>query len=123
MTSRRQFSLATAAGIAVAGVGPSVRAITGDIDAMWLRDSAAQVWPYLPLLRQDDALRRMVLGIVYRHALHAPMVRVGQFAVRGIDPPGAGGTAGLAGSAAITQLPSDKVRNFSPSGSDNVAIC
>jgi meiotically up-regulated gene 157 (Mug157) protein len=40
--------------------------ITGDIDAMWLRDSAAQVWPYLPLLREDDALRRLVAGVVNR---------------------------------------------------------
>ncbi|MEI9902581.1 MAG: glycoside hydrolase family 125 protein [Asticcacaulis sp.] len=26
------------------------------IDAMWLRDSSAQVWPYLPLAKGDDAL-------------------------------------------------------------------
>src|SRR5438034_1284241 len=37
--------------------------ITGDIDAMWLRDSTAQVWPYLSLLREDDGLRRMIAGI------------------------------------------------------------
>jgi len=42
--------------------------ITGDIDAMWLRDSTAQVWPYLPLLREDDALRRLIAGIIRRQA-------------------------------------------------------
>ena len=47
---------------------PDTYIITGDIDAMWLRDSAAQVWPYLPLMRQDPALQAMVLGVVYRHA-------------------------------------------------------
>ncbi len=40
--------------------------ITGDIDAMWLRDSAAQVWPYLPFLSKDKALRKMVRGVVLR---------------------------------------------------------
>jgi meiotically up-regulated gene 157 (Mug157) protein len=42
--------------------------ITGDIHAMWLRDSAAQVWPYLPLLRQDESLRRIVVGVIHRQA-------------------------------------------------------
>lgn len=40
--------------------------ITGDIDAMWLRDSTAQVWPYLPLLREDDSLRRLIAGVINR---------------------------------------------------------
>jgi uncharacterized protein len=43
--------------------------VTGDIDAMWLRDSSAQVWPYLPLAARDEALRRMYRGLIRRHAL------------------------------------------------------
>jgi meiotically up-regulated gene 157 (Mug157) protein len=42
--------------------------ITGDIDAMWLRDSTAQVWPYLRYLEQDEKLRKLVEGLVRRQA-------------------------------------------------------
>ena len=42
--------------------------ITGDIDAMWLRDSTAQVWPYLQFLKDDDELRGLVQGVVNRQA-------------------------------------------------------
>jgi uncharacterized protein len=42
--------------------------VTGDIDAMWLRDSACQVWPYLPLAKDDNDLRRMLQGLIGRQA-------------------------------------------------------
>ncbi len=45
---------------------PDTAVLTGDIEAMWLRDSSAQVWPYLPLLREDDALRGLVEGVIRR---------------------------------------------------------
>ena len=47
---------------------PDTYVITGDIDAMWLRDSSAQVWPYLPFMKQDKALERLITGVVNRHA-------------------------------------------------------
>jgi hypothetical protein len=47
---------------------PDTYVITGDIDAMWLRDSAAQVWPFLPLARSDAALRAMLAGVINRQA-------------------------------------------------------
>ena len=40
---------------------------TGDIHAMWLRDSAAQVWPYLSLMKNDEPLRKLIAGVVNRH--------------------------------------------------------
>jgi len=40
--------------------------ITGDIDAMWLRDSAAQVWPYLRYVDKDEPLRRLIRGVIRR---------------------------------------------------------
>jgi meiotically up-regulated gene 157 (Mug157) protein len=48
--------------------GPDTFVITGDIPAMWLRDSAAQVWPFLPLARGDEKLRAMLAGVVRRQA-------------------------------------------------------
>jgi len=47
---------------------PDTFIVTGDIDAMWLRDSSAQVWPYLPLAAHDEALRRLYRGLIHRHA-------------------------------------------------------
>lgn len=38
--------------------------ITGDIDAMWLRDSGAQVWPYISLIAQDKNLKNLIKGII-----------------------------------------------------------
>jgi len=45
---------------------PDTFVITGDIDAMWLRDSSAQVWPYLPLMKDDPQLQEMVAGLINR---------------------------------------------------------
>lgn len=45
---------------------PDTFVITGDIPAMWLRDSTAQVWPYLPLAKGDEALRRLIEGVIRR---------------------------------------------------------
>lgn len=45
---------------------PDTYVITGDIDAMWLRDSSAQVWPYLPLCKEDEELKQMIKGVINR---------------------------------------------------------
>ncbi len=47
---------------------PDTFVITGDIDAMWLRDSSAQVWPYLQFAQKDKHLAEMLEGLVRRHA-------------------------------------------------------
>ena len=47
---------------------PDTYVITGDIDAMWLRDSTAQVWPYLPLMKGDEPLRQLIAGVIRRQA-------------------------------------------------------
>ncbi len=48
---------------------------TGDIHAMWLRDSGAQVWPYIRFANKDPKLKRMLAGVIRR-----------QFKCIGIDP-------------------------------------
>ncbi|HEY1628939.1 MAG TPA: glycoside hydrolase family 125 protein [Tepidisphaeraceae bacterium] len=45
---------------------PQTHVITGDIDAMWLRDSTNQVWPYLPLAHRDPALQDVLRGVINR---------------------------------------------------------
>lgn len=48
--------------------GGQLWVITGDIDAMWLRDSTNQVWPYLPLANGDQALTRLFRGLIATQA-------------------------------------------------------
>lgn len=48
---------------------------TGDIHAMWLRDSGAQVWPYVRLCNDDPHLKDMVEGTIRQ-----------QFKLINIDP-------------------------------------
>jgi meiotically up-regulated gene 157 (Mug157) protein len=43
---------------------PDTYVITGDIDAMWLRDSSAQVYPYLHFIKQDKKLQDLVAGVI-----------------------------------------------------------
>ena len=50
------------------GDKPDTFVITGDIHAMWLRDSSAQVWPYLQLLKEDKNLQNLVIGLINRQA-------------------------------------------------------
>ena len=39
---------------------------TGDIAAMWLRDSGAQVWPYVQFCNDDPNLKRLIRGVILR---------------------------------------------------------
>lgn len=42
--------------------------ITGDIAALWLRDSSNQIIPYLPYVTQDSELNRLAQGLISRHS-------------------------------------------------------
>lgn len=44
--------------------------ITGDIPAMWLRDSTAQVRPYVRYAADDADVRRMIRGLIQRQAFY-----------------------------------------------------
>ena len=44
--------------------------ITGDIPAMWLRDSAAQVKPYIKYAKESEELRVILRSIIEKHAFY-----------------------------------------------------
>ena len=48
---------------------PDTFVITGDIDALWLRDSSAQMHPYLPFAKGDPKLATLIEGLIHRHAM------------------------------------------------------
>ncbi|MBS1734156.1 MAG: glycoside hydrolase family 125 protein [Bacteroidetes bacterium] len=64
---------------------PSTYVITGDIDAMWLRDSSAQVWPYLPLAKSDKELQQLLKGVI---AKQVSFVLLDPYANAFYDDPG-----------------------------------
>ena len=45
---------------------PNTFVITGDIHAMWLRDCSAQVWPYMPYMKEDPKLQQLIAGVINR---------------------------------------------------------
>ena len=64
---------------------------TGDIPAMWLRDSGAQVWPYVDLCEGDEKLQKMLSGVIRQ-----------QFALINIDPYANAFNQGPTGDGAVT---------------------
>ena len=48
------------------GARPDTFVATGETDAMSLRDSAMQVWPYLPIMRNDSTLQQLIAGVINR---------------------------------------------------------
>jgi meiotically up-regulated gene 157 (Mug157) protein len=61
-------TLDTSVYVSGADTEPDTFIITGDIDAMWLRDSSGQVEPYLRFAREDAGLQRMFRGLIRRQA-------------------------------------------------------
>ncbi|MBB3188645.1 glycoside hydrolase family 125 protein [Microbacter margulisiae] len=61
-------TLDTTVEFSMKGGKPDTFVITGDIDAMWLRDSSAQVYPYLSLVNDDPQLSLMIEGVIRRQS-------------------------------------------------------
>ncbi|MCI6160844.1 MAG: glycoside hydrolase family 125 protein [Prevotellaceae bacterium] len=45
---------------------PDTFVYTGDIHAMWLRDSSGQIWPYIQLANKDPKLKKLIAGVLLR---------------------------------------------------------
>lgn len=48
---------------------PDTFVVTGDISAMWLRDSVNQVWTYLRYVKEDDEIKNLFIGLLYRQTI------------------------------------------------------
>ncbi len=48
---------------------PDTFIVTGDIPAMWLRDSVNQVWPLLRFIEKDDEIKKLFIGLIHRQTL------------------------------------------------------
>jgi meiotically up-regulated gene 157 (Mug157) protein len=59
-------TLDTTVNFKMEGNTPDTFVLTGDIHAMWLRDSSAQVWPYLSLVNKDPQLKLLLEGVIRR---------------------------------------------------------
>ena len=59
-------TLDTTVNFSVKNGRPDTFVITGDINAMWLRDSSAQVWPYISLAGHDKDLKDLIAGVINR---------------------------------------------------------
>jgi meiotically up-regulated gene 157 (Mug157) protein len=61
-------TLDTTVSLSISDGKPDSFVITGDIPCLWLRDSSAQLRPYLHLVRADPHLAELFRGLIGRHA-------------------------------------------------------
>lgn len=51
----------------------SVFVLTGDIPAMWLRDSTAEVSHYIPLVKENEDISEIIKGVIKRQRMYISM--------------------------------------------------
>ncbi len=49
-------------------VHPDMFIYTGDIPAMWLRDSTNQIWPYLEFINEDEKIKKLFVGLIKKQS-------------------------------------------------------